>query len=327
MKEIVKKVRVDLLRRNKARLVFATQNDCLSRAVEVELTCDGEPYSVGAECCATANFLLSDGTSGACLGEIVDGDVFFVVPMWALGVVGEVKCSVTLTDVGGKRLTSAPFSLEVEAELYSGSEIAEDSDYTLLTGLLAEMAAFSEAEAERASAEEARAQAEAEKASAEEARAHAEAERVSVEEARAQNEVERQSAESARAVAEQSRCEAEAQREAAEAARAEAEAEREALVGDIGEALEEIIAVQEGLIPRVFYLKFFGEGLPQTLKFISGWTWGDWVNSRFNTIDAFLYSGGVYLGVSAIGTVQYGSSDDVVSPSDLIIADEYYYEV
>jgi hypothetical protein len=89
-------------------------------------------------------------------------------------------------------------------------------------------------------------------------------------------------AEEQRAANETARVEAETQRQ-------EAEEQRNKTIGDIHTALDAIIAIQENLTGII---SFFIDG--EMYKADEGMTWGEWVDSGYNTIGAEVSSGGLY---------------------------------
>ena len=154
MIEVTKQIKVDLVRRSQSRLVFATQNDVGSRRIVVTVTDDGRPVEFDSGMTACAIFLRPDGASAATLCELGEGGtVAFTIPLWALCVVGEVKCSISLFGDGESKLTSSQFSLDVERELYNGNDIIEDEDYPLMTSLMSDIAGLVAEEEERQKAE------------------------------------------------------------------------------------------------------------------------------------------------------------------------------
>ena len=222
MTEVLKKISVDLSRRGNTRLIFARQNDQGSRRVSIKLTDGGAPYIVPKGTVATVNILRSDGTSAAFSAELTeDGNVELSLGLWALSVVGEARCSVSLYGSGNKKLTSADFVLDVQEALYSGEGISNDESYTLLTSLVSEISEIKKVE-------EARVLAEADRAEAESLRREAEAERNEADDVRAINDSQFAHNESLRMLAETERADAEASREAAEAVRVAEEEKRAA---------------------------------------------------------------------------------------------------
>lgn len=199
MNEITRRITVDLLRRGNTRLVFARQNDVLSRKVRISLTAAGEPYKVPKGTQALLNVLRADGESAAFSADITeDGDVEVILSLWMLSVVGETRCSVSLIDEDGKKLTGDDFVLDVMETLYEGTEITEDENYSLLTDLISDIAEIDGQEIERAEAEKIRVEKEAERCQAETLRQDAEALRADAELIRDKAEKDRIAAEEAR---------------------------------------------------------------------------------------------------------------------------------
>lgn len=227
MNEITKTITVDLFRRGSARIVFARQNDLLSRRILINLTSLGEPYHVPMGTSVTLNVLRADGNSAAFVADVLpEGQILVTLSLWTLSVAGETRCSVTLVDSEGKKLTGDDFYLDVLEALYTGDEIFDDPNYSLLTGLLARVSAFEEDELSRAEAEILRRDAERERASAENERVQAEESRIIDERLRVQEEAQRQNAENSRNQSEMERDNGETERQIAENERKIAENER-----------------------------------------------------------------------------------------------------
>ena len=164
MIDVIKTIRIDLLRKSQVRLIFATQMDVGCRKVIARISNDGDDVSFDSGTVAYANFLRPDGESGAIMCKTnTDGSVEFTIPLWALSVVGEVKCSISLFGEDKSKVTSSQFSLDVEAELYSGDDVLEDDDYPLIVSMMSTLAGYSSAENDRNIAEIKRAEAEAQR--------------------------------------------------------------------------------------------------------------------------------------------------------------------
>ena len=147
MTEIIRKITVDLARKGNTRLIFATQNDKNSRKVVIHLTDGGIPYSVPKNAIATVNFARPDGEAAAFKADVEnDGSVSITLGIWPLSVVGEVACSVSLFDGEEKKLTSSQFYLDVVSAIYTGDNVTDDENYSLLTDLIADVAGFKEVE-------------------------------------------------------------------------------------------------------------------------------------------------------------------------------------
>ena len=119
MKEITKCITLDLQRRGNTRMIFARQNDMLSRQIRIALTAGGVSYPVPKDTVALLNILRADGESAAFAAEITDdGEIEITLSLWMLSSAGETRCSVSLIDSDGRTLTSEDFTLDVLETLY-----------------------------------------------------------------------------------------------------------------------------------------------------------------------------------------------------------------
>ena len=205
MKEISRKITVDLSRRGGTRPTFAVQNDKGTRNLRISLTDDGSPYRIGVGTATALNYKRPDGVVGALTATVDDGDVCVTLLPPVIGVIGNTVCSVSLFDSDGNKLTSSEFSLDVSEEIYSGEALDASPEYTLLDGVFSRLAEFETDEAERAAAEVKRELAEAERRKTDAEREVAEAERET-------SESQRESAENRREQAEQERILADVER-------------------------------------------------------------------------------------------------------------------
>lgn len=251
MTEIIKTLTLDLARKNNTRLVFAVQNDYLSRKVIINLTNDGEPYLLDSNTSAIVGILCPSQESRGYSAQVIDGAVSFTIPLWALSEAGEVKCTLSLFDSDGKKLSASSFLLDVEATAYIGDELSEDSNYSLLEGLMQDISGIIgvemlrvEAENQRALAEMARQSAEEEREAAENAMGIAEANRQS-------NESQRQVSENQRELSEGSREAAELNRSAGEVLREQAEQERQTNEETRNELFEQKLLILEDAYGKI----------------------------------------------------------------------------
>ena len=270
MTEIIKQITVDLSRKSHTRAIFARQNDNLGRRLLITLTDNGKEYFVLPETVVTISVLLPNGTSAAYAAEVTrDGKVSFAPASQFLSTAGEMKCSVSLYDSNGLKLTSSSFYIDVEGELHSGEDITENEDYSLLTALLAECSEFKSNESSRIVAENTRKANETKRQENEAKRKANEEERIinasnytNAEKERASNEAARQtkenyrtlmennriSSESSRSTEEKRRAAAETTRVANEAARVESENKRLKLIGSFEDALDELTELHDNLV-------------------------------------------------------------------------------
>ena len=165
MKKAIRKVSLDFTRKNNTRVSFASEADFGSREFIISFTDDGVRYFVNRNQTAIVNICRSDEGNRGYQAQITpEGCVDFILPLWALGVPGETRLSVSLYDGADSRLTSMPFVISVEKGLYLGNEITQDSDaYNLCQEMVNEMAKINAIEVARVEAEEKRKQSEEER--------------------------------------------------------------------------------------------------------------------------------------------------------------------
>ena len=163
MKEISKKITVDLSRRGGMRPTFAVQNDKGTRILRISLTDDGLSYRVGEGTVAALNYKRPDGICGALTASVDDGSVYVTLIPPAIGVIGTTVCSVSLFDSEGNKLTSSEFYIDVSEEIYAGEALDASPEYTLLEGVFSRLSEFELSEAAREASEQQREQAEQER--------------------------------------------------------------------------------------------------------------------------------------------------------------------
>ena len=96
-------------------------------------------------------------------------------------------------------------------------------------------------------------------------------------------------------------------------------------VDTIEPMLDEIIAIQESLIPPTFAVKHTTTQEITTFEFKKGITWAEWCDSEHNTADYFCSGDYVYGGnLSAYIYDDYGNGI-MARPEDAIVADREYY--
>ncbi len=192
MKEVVRKISLDLSRRTNKRYLFANQTDYNSRVFIISLYDDGKPFFVDKKITALVNILRSDGKSWSYITDVTDdGCVYFVATLWTFEVPGETKFTVTLYD-GERKITSSQFIVDVAEDLVGSdhsNEVAEN--LSLFQQAMDHFAYINENETSRR-------QNEIERKKEETARVNAEITRMEYEKARSDNEKVRCSNEAAR---------------------------------------------------------------------------------------------------------------------------------
>ena len=200
MKEVTRRIELDLSRKNNTRVSFASEADFGSREFIITILDDGIPYPVDKSMTATVNVCRADGTSSAYIVEITDDrQIRYVASLWALSVPGDTRFSVSLYDGEDKKLTTPFFTVCVEEGLYLGNDIQEgDETHTVFTDMINSVAQFEVEEAKRAAAEQERINNESIRVGSELGRTEAEDKRSVAENARVNNENARIEAENAR---------------------------------------------------------------------------------------------------------------------------------
>lgn len=193
MKEVTRRIELDLSRKSNTRVSFASEADFGSREFIIALFDDGVPYPVDRSLTATVNVCRPDGTGTAYIVDITDdGCIRYVASLWSLKIPGDTRFSVSLYDGDKKRLTTSYFTVNVEEGLYIGSDIlAGDATHTAFTDMMNTVAHFKEEEIKRDVAERERINNESIRVEFELTRAGAEGKRVTAEQARAKSELER----------------------------------------------------------------------------------------------------------------------------------------
>lgn len=213
MAKIIKEITLDAVRDNAGCTVSAKQNDALSRFIKAKITADRKAVKFNSVATVMINALRPDGEAGGFVGELnADGSVTVPITSWMLAESGTVKCDVSVFD-GTEKLTTMPFFITVEENLYNGEGIENKEEYTVLSSLMAEVQEIRTEEGKRIAAEE--------------ERGFSEIKRESAEAVRETNEAARDTAEGLREVSETLREEGEEEREAAEIGRKAAEQKRE----------------------------------------------------------------------------------------------------
>ena len=216
MKEIVRKISLDLSRETNKRYLFASQSDYNSRVFVISLFDDGIPFFVEKSMTALVNILRSDGTSWSYITDVTDdGCVYFVATLWTFEVPGETKFTVTLYD-GERKITSSQFIVEVAEDLVGldhTNEVAEN--LSLFQQAMEHFANINENESTRQ-----------------------------------ENEIKREKAEKGRDNIEMSRMDAEKTRAEYEAVRCKNEAARVKVTDTMIRALDNLLTLQQIFIER-----------------------------------------------------------------------------
>ena len=189
MKEVTRKISLDLARKTNARVCFGCQSDYNSRAFLISVFDDGKPYFVDKGVVASVNVKRGDGACWSYMSDVTeDGKVLYVATLWVFEVPGEVTLNLTLND-GEKRITSSSFAIDVAEDLVPEDNIHEIAhNMTLFQQAMDLLADAAKNEEERKSAEYLRVQDEILRNNAEHYRMNAENLRIEAEQIRVKNE-------------------------------------------------------------------------------------------------------------------------------------------
>lgn len=145
MAEIIKKINVDVSKKNTFQAIVAKQGDTNSRFLQVQLVSEGESINIDLSSSVLINALRSDDRSDSFLGSVnPDGTVKVPLTPWMLEIDGLMTCSISVIDSQGRRLTSTSFAIEVQFAENTSGEINEDENYDILISLLADVSSTKE---------------------------------------------------------------------------------------------------------------------------------------------------------------------------------------
>ena len=170
MKEVSKKITVDLSRKGNVRPIFAVQKDNGVRRINIKITDDGVPYPVSDGTAVILNYKHSDNLCGAIAAEAVNGEVTVVLDSDVLALPGNTLCTVSLYDDKKNKITTSEFCLDVSEEFVFEDTDVNSPEYTLWDSIFAQMSAILIRESEREEAESLREFWESARQSAEEIR-------------------------------------------------------------------------------------------------------------------------------------------------------------
>ena len=147
MAQIIKEIDVEVIRPNLFQAVVAKQNDCNSRFIKAAFVNKGEKIDITPVSKVLINARRSDGESGSFEG-VVNDDSTVTVPLhsWILEVDGMVDCDISTINELDEKLTSTKFQVFVEKAACSTGDIVDDPQYDVLTDLIEQVESLSPAE-------------------------------------------------------------------------------------------------------------------------------------------------------------------------------------
>lgn len=139
MIRIIKELNIDVTKPNVFQAVVAKQYDANSRFLKVTFTDCGNRIDIPK---ADTNKVIinaerADGKSDGFYGEINDdGTVTVPLHSWILEKEGTVNCDISVLCDNDKKLTTTSFALLVEKAAYGGEDITSDPQYDVLMDLI-----------------------------------------------------------------------------------------------------------------------------------------------------------------------------------------------
>lgn len=139
MIRIIKKITVDVARRNTFQAIIAKQNDQNSRFLEVTLTNEGSPITIEQSSSVMLNAKRADGESKSFSGEVnTNGTVTVPLANWMLMLDDIVHCDITIIDGEERKLTSTSFTIEVESAANADDDVIDDDEFDVVSKLISE---------------------------------------------------------------------------------------------------------------------------------------------------------------------------------------------
>lgn len=147
------KITLDLQTPNVAVMVFAVQNDRLSRYIEAALIDGSVAWTPPAGTLATIRYAKPDGTTGYYDTDeegnsaisISGNKVTMTLVEQALTVPGDVWMELNMYTAAGDKLTTFRWLLRVQASVITDQTIVSSDYYNVLTALAAQIAADADA--------------------------------------------------------------------------------------------------------------------------------------------------------------------------------------
>lgn len=135
--QIIKEVKVEVLKPNLFQAVVAKQHDCNSRFIKATFMNSNKKIDISHASKVTINARRPDGLSKSFEG-VVNEDSTVTVPLhsWILEVDGLVDCDISTITEEGEKLTSTKFLVFVEKASCGDDDISTDPQYDILVDLI-----------------------------------------------------------------------------------------------------------------------------------------------------------------------------------------------
>ena len=131
----IQKITADVVKPN-LFCICAKQNDTNSRFLEVTITENGNKLPLNNVTSVVFNAKRKDNKSQGFFGTVNADTVTVELNSWMLELYGVCECDITIIDSEDRELTTTKFLVKVEERAYSGDEIIEADDYSVLMDLI-----------------------------------------------------------------------------------------------------------------------------------------------------------------------------------------------
>lgn len=139
--KVVHSITLDVKKTNVQKVIHANQGEGLDRKLEIRLVSGNETLNLdGNNQSASLVATKPDGTNIYNTAKIKNGRVYIYLTTQTVAAVGDVTCQLKITSVdsgsvGSGVIYSAKFAIDVEAPLYSDSEIESTNEFSELVEL------------------------------------------------------------------------------------------------------------------------------------------------------------------------------------------------
>lgn len=122
-----------------SQAMLNVKKDDTARKIYFSLTDGGRPYQIAEGCTAVFRAKKPDGTILYNNCTINDNVIDYTLTQQTSASVGIVECELTLYGLDSRQITSPRFTLIIEDNLYSESEVESTNEFTELTAAIAEV--------------------------------------------------------------------------------------------------------------------------------------------------------------------------------------------
>lgn len=136
--QIIREISADFIKRGSTRVIYAKQNDCNSRFLNVRIQSDGQEFYVEPDTKVVINVERPDKAENMFYGTVnTDGTVQVPLTAWMLELAGIISCDISLIYEGDPvvKLTTMQFYVNVEAAVVSDPSYGDDTELSVIVEL------------------------------------------------------------------------------------------------------------------------------------------------------------------------------------------------